>query len=139
MLEEHLNANRDLWDNLARVHIASKFYDLEAFISGKSSLNSVVLDLLGPVAGKSILHLQCHFGSRIPNHKINSRPQSPCRSRNDSQLSPRTLSTAFTATPRIYAKLLNVETRPCGPHLPKIRNLVRKKEIAKIYLKALKI
>jgi SAM-dependent methyltransferase len=40
----------------------SEFYGLEAFKAGKSSLNSIELNLLNDVKGKSILHLQCHFG-----------------------------------------------------------------------------
>lgn len=32
------------------------------FLKGESSLNPVELNLLGDVSGKSILHLQCHFG-----------------------------------------------------------------------------
>ena len=31
-------------------------------MKGKSSLNKIELDLLGNIKGKSILHLQCHFG-----------------------------------------------------------------------------
>lgn len=40
----------------------SEFYDLPNFVKGNTSLNSIELDLLGDLAGKSILHLQCHFG-----------------------------------------------------------------------------
>lgn len=40
----------------------STFYDVPGFIGGKSSLNTIELGLLGDVSGKSILHLQCHFG-----------------------------------------------------------------------------
>jgi SAM-dependent methyltransferase len=40
----------------------SKFYDVEAFKKGKSSLNPIELGLVGDVVGKSLLHLQCHFG-----------------------------------------------------------------------------
>lgn len=32
------------------------------FLAGKSSLNSIELELLGDVSGKKVLHLQCHFG-----------------------------------------------------------------------------
>jgi ubiquinone/menaquinone biosynthesis C-methylase UbiE len=32
------------------------------FIKGRSSLNSIELELLGDLKGKTILHLQCHFG-----------------------------------------------------------------------------
>ena len=43
-------------------HISSRFYEMENFIKGKTSLNEIELDLLGNIEGKSILHLQCHFG-----------------------------------------------------------------------------
>lgn len=35
---------------------------MDAFLQGKSSLNEVELGLLGSIKGKSLLHLQCHFG-----------------------------------------------------------------------------
>ena len=44
------------------VHMDSEFYDMKGFLSGKSSLNSIELELLGDIRGKEILHLQCHFG-----------------------------------------------------------------------------
>ena len=37
-------------------------YDLEVFKNGKSSLMPYELNALGDVKGKSLLHLQCHFG-----------------------------------------------------------------------------
>lgn len=37
-------------------------YNMEAFKSGKSSLMPYELEALGDVSGKSLLHLQCHFG-----------------------------------------------------------------------------
>jgi 2-polyprenyl-3-methyl-5-hydroxy-6-metoxy-1,4-benzoquinol methylase len=37
-------------------------YDLEHFLKGKNKLNDIELEALGEVRGKSILHLQCHFG-----------------------------------------------------------------------------
>ncbi len=40
----------------------SDFYDMEGFLSGKTSLNSIEMELLGDIRGKEILHLQCHFG-----------------------------------------------------------------------------
>ncbi len=54
--------NRSLWDLRLEEHLRSDFYDLNSFINGKSSLNKIELDLLGDINGKSILHLQCHFG-----------------------------------------------------------------------------
>jgi len=37
-------------------------YNLEAWKAGLSSLHPIELNVLGDVRGKSILHLQCHFG-----------------------------------------------------------------------------
>ncbi|XZF13935.1 class I SAM-dependent methyltransferase [Chitinophagaceae bacterium MMS25-I14] len=54
--------NRELWNARTTYHLQSSFYDMEGFINGKSSLNEIELSLLGDVAGKEILHLQCHFG-----------------------------------------------------------------------------
>ncbi|RYD80823.1 MAG: class I SAM-dependent methyltransferase [Sphingobacteriales bacterium] len=55
-------ANKDLWNKKTLVHKDSDFYDLASFKQGKPSLNSVELAELGDVSGKSLLHLQCHFG-----------------------------------------------------------------------------
>lgn len=54
--------NRDAWNKRVSAHLESEFYDLEAWKAGKTSLNEIELELLGDVSGKSILHLQCHFG-----------------------------------------------------------------------------
>lgn len=40
----------------------SDFYDLDGFLQGNTSLNSIELELLGDIKNKQILHLQCHFG-----------------------------------------------------------------------------
>lgn len=55
-------ANQKLWNNKVDVHVASDFYDLEKFKSGATSLNAVELTEVGDVTGKTMLHLQCHFG-----------------------------------------------------------------------------
>lgn len=62
MENAYRDANRALWDAWTPHHVDSQFYDMEAFRNGKSSLNAYELDLLGDVDGKSLLHLQCHFG-----------------------------------------------------------------------------
>lgn len=54
--------NKELWNKKTAFHVQSHFYDNQSFIAGQSSLNSIELELLGDVKGKSILHLQCHFG-----------------------------------------------------------------------------
>lgn len=60
--KNYLEINRQSWNNKTDVHLKSEFYDLENFIKGKTSLNKIELDLFGDLDGKSILHLQCHFG-----------------------------------------------------------------------------
>ncbi len=61
--DERLAANKALWDELTAIHERSAFYDVEGFLAGASSLTKTELDELGPeVAGKRLLHLQCHFG-----------------------------------------------------------------------------
>lgn len=61
-MNDYLQANRELWDAWTHEHEASPFYDLEAFKQGKDRLRSIELQELGDVTGKSLLHLQCHFG-----------------------------------------------------------------------------
>jgi SAM-dependent methyltransferase len=60
--EEYFAANRRHWDEVTPIHIASKFYDVDSFRSGKSSLLPIELAEVGDVSGKTMLHLQCHFG-----------------------------------------------------------------------------
>ncbi|MGY2133010.1 class I SAM-dependent methyltransferase [Hymenobacter sp. HD11105] len=62
MPSNYTELNRQLWNAKTDFHVRSEFYDVEGFLGGKSSLNDLELGLLGDVAGKSILHLQCHFG-----------------------------------------------------------------------------
>lgn len=58
----YIAINKESWNNKTEIHLNSDFYDLNGFIEGRSSLNSIELALLGDISGKSILHLQCHFG-----------------------------------------------------------------------------
>jgi ubiquinone/menaquinone biosynthesis C-methylase UbiE len=58
----YIELNREAWNRKTGFHVKSKFYDNDSFINGKSSLNDIELKLLGDVSGKTILHLQCHFG-----------------------------------------------------------------------------
>lgn len=60
--ENYLQKNKDAWNKRTSVHIDSGFYNVQAFLEGASSLNDTELELLGDISGKSILHLQCHFG-----------------------------------------------------------------------------
>ncbi|MBL0685623.1 class I SAM-dependent methyltransferase [Aquimarina mytili] len=59
---KYFETNKQTWDKKVDVHARSKFYDIEIFKKGKSSLKRYELEALGDVSGKSLLHLQCHFG-----------------------------------------------------------------------------
>jgi len=61
-IENYKALNKAAWNIRTDVHLESEFYGLEDFINGKSSLNQIEKSLLGDVAGKNLLHLQCHFG-----------------------------------------------------------------------------
>ena len=58
----YLEINRNSWNNRTESHLKSEFYDLKGFLNGNTSLNDIELNLLGDLQGKSVLHLQCHFG-----------------------------------------------------------------------------
>jgi SAM-dependent methyltransferase len=61
-VEEYVRSNRRLWDDWAAIHEKSAFYGVEGFKAGRSSLFPIELEELGDVSGKTLLHLQCHFG-----------------------------------------------------------------------------
>lgn len=58
----YIEKNKELWNQRTKYHVTSAFYKQDDFAKGASSLNDIELKLLGNVKGKSILHLQCHFG-----------------------------------------------------------------------------
>ncbi|MBB2148770.1 class I SAM-dependent methyltransferase [Pedobacter gandavensis] len=60
--DNYLEINRQSWNARTTAHLESDFYDVEGFLKGNSSLKPVELAMLGDIRGKSILHLQCHFG-----------------------------------------------------------------------------
>ena len=61
-MDNYQKANLALWNEWADIHAASSYYDLPAFIAGKCSLKPIGLEEVGDVSGKTLLHLQCHFG-----------------------------------------------------------------------------
>ena len=62
MLDEQVQVNRTNWNERTPVHAASELYDVEGFKAGRMTLHDVELREVGDVSGKSLLHLQCHFG-----------------------------------------------------------------------------
>jgi SAM-dependent methyltransferase len=60
--KKYFEVNKETWNKKVSVHFESEFYDVETFKKGKTSLNDYEILEVGDVKGKSILHLQCHFG-----------------------------------------------------------------------------
>jgi SAM-dependent methyltransferase len=59
---QRMDLNRRKWDESVPLHVASPSYDVPSFLEGKSTLEPLEVQELGSVRGKSLLHLQCHFG-----------------------------------------------------------------------------
>lgn len=61
-MNKYTEANRRHWDEVVPYHVASKSYNVDGFKAGASKLKRVEREEVGDVRGKSLLHLQCHFG-----------------------------------------------------------------------------
>jgi SAM-dependent methyltransferase len=54
--------NRAMWNERVPRHLNSPLYDVPGFKAGALSLRAHEIKDLGDVAGKDLVHLQCHFG-----------------------------------------------------------------------------
>ena len=56
--------NRKLWDAWTPIHTSGSFYDVQRFRDDPTDVRIAAWerDEVGDVAGKTLLHLQCHFG-----------------------------------------------------------------------------
>ena len=64
-MEENTNyfrVNKETWNKKVSIHAQSEMYKMDNFRKGETSLMPYELKALGDVNGKSLLHLQCHFG-----------------------------------------------------------------------------
>jgi 2-polyprenyl-3-methyl-5-hydroxy-6-metoxy-1,4-benzoquinol methylase len=61
-LDRYRQANLRLWDELAALHPETEFYRVEEFKRGRETLRPFEIEELGDVRGRTLLHLQCHFG-----------------------------------------------------------------------------
>src|SRR6267142_416113 len=61
-MDERTKTNYLMWNDIVDVHARAESYNLEGFKRGENVLYSIELDKVGDVRGKSLLHLQCHFG-----------------------------------------------------------------------------
>lgn len=60
--DPYFAANREAWNLRTDIHKTSEFYGVESWKQGGISLTPIELGEVGDVTGKSLLHLQCHFG-----------------------------------------------------------------------------
>ena len=61
-MDQHALVNRQFWDEIAPHHAASDFYAVRKFVGGRDTLGEIELAEVGDVAGKQLVHLQCHIG-----------------------------------------------------------------------------
>ncbi len=61
-MEDWLQTNRALWNERVPIHVASEFYDVDAFLAGESTLRPFEVAEVGNVDGLTLVHPQCHFG-----------------------------------------------------------------------------
>ncbi|MDE0890153.1 MAG: class I SAM-dependent methyltransferase [Phycisphaerales bacterium] len=59
---EHRRANRAMWDERVDLHVESDLYNVPGFLAGQCRLRDFEPGELGSVEGRTLLHLQCHFG-----------------------------------------------------------------------------
>lgn len=60
--EHWRDANRAAWDERVPLHVDSAFYDTPGFLAGRNTLRDFERREVGSVEGRSLVHLQCHFG-----------------------------------------------------------------------------
>ena len=63
-MSDHIEMNRRNWDERAAIHARDTTgdYMLERFRGGEDALHEIEAAELGNIAGKRVLHLQCHIG-----------------------------------------------------------------------------
>ena len=61
-MDKRLAVNRNNWDERTPAHAVSDLYDVEGFKKGRITLTDIERQEVGDVSGKTLLHLQCHFG-----------------------------------------------------------------------------
>jgi SAM-dependent methyltransferase len=61
-MEPRLAANLENWNDRVRVHAESRFYDIEGWLLKAPGPPPREIEALGDVQGKTLVHLQCHFG-----------------------------------------------------------------------------
>jgi SAM-dependent methyltransferase len=61
-MDRYVRLNQELWEEWTDINYRSPFYDVDGFLVSPPPLDELVRTGLGDLAGKRVLHLQCHFG-----------------------------------------------------------------------------
>ncbi len=61
-MNRYIETNRALWDGWAEINYRAASYRTDEFRTGANKLHAIEQEEVGDVRGKSLLHLQCHFG-----------------------------------------------------------------------------
>ncbi len=63
-MEKERAANLELWDAWSELHMTGTDYDVDGFVADPAArpFDRVTSGVVGDVAGKRLLHLQCHIG-----------------------------------------------------------------------------
>jgi SAM-dependent methyltransferase len=60
--ENSFAINKARWGEVVEVHARAPFYRVAEFLSGEDVLSPIESEEIGPLAGRRLLHLQCHLG-----------------------------------------------------------------------------
>lgn len=61
-MNQFRDTNRSLWNGWAEINFRASSYRTDAFRAGENKLHAIEREEVGDVSGRSLLHLQCHFG-----------------------------------------------------------------------------
>lgn len=133
-MRDYVETNRSLWNGWTPIHERSAFYDVAGFLAGADTLKEVEVAELGSVEGKSLLHLQCHFGmdtlswarrgARVTGVDLSDAAVELARSlAHDTGIDARFLRSDLYALPGVLAEEFDVVFTSYGvlPWLPDIR------------------
>lgn len=61
-LKKYYDSNQKKWDELAELHYTGDGYNITSFVKNRTGLYPIEIEEMGNISGRSLLHLQCHFG-----------------------------------------------------------------------------
>jgi SAM-dependent methyltransferase len=61
-MDARLEANLENWNDRVRIHAESRFYNVEGWLLKAPGPPTWEIEALGDLEGKTLVHLQCHFG-----------------------------------------------------------------------------